>query len=640
MSTHSQPSAVCAALRIVFPITLVAVASMHSAASAQSANDPQLPTVIVTASRLPQTLPDTTANTTLITRSDIDASVAQDLPSLLLQHAGVEFGRNGGVGQTANVFMRGTNAYHTLVLIDGVPANTQDSGGASARMELLPLDVIDRIEIVRGNVSAQYGSSAIGGVVQIFTRQGRSNRAGLGAQVSFELGSQGHRKAQASVSAGNADTQIRVSAARTTDRGISAELTSQAPGASPDLDGVKQSTGLMSLTHRASAALKLGVTALSTQQAGAYDDEYAALVTDDQRYRQRLTQVGAFADWQVNPMWGVQAKISQQTNAREDTVNSTRNSESRSQRQFVSLQNNLALGALGTGLLALEIDKQRYQGQSFGFFGSSTPSVERTNTALLAGLQGKSGAFAWNVNLRQDRFGAAFSPSAVNTHFLGASYDVTPNWSLRGSVSTAFNLPSLGQLYDPLYGNTALAPERAKNQEIGLQWAQGAYLVRASAFKARLNNMFGFNPITYQPININRVKNDGFELIAEAPMPWAGGRLRANLNTQEPVNELSGLLLARRAKLQSNVSLAGQFGAYGWDVQLGYKGNRNDTDYSTFTPVVLKSYVKIDAKLRYAFSSKTTVSLALTNVSNVNDQSAYGYSGTPRGVVLGLNHTF
>jgi vitamin B12 transporter len=223
---------------------------------------------------------------------------------------------------------------------------------------------------------------------------------------------------------------------------------------------------------------------------------------------------------------------------------------------------------------------------------------------------------------------------------LGASYDLSSTWSIRGSRANAFNRPTLGQSYDPYYGNTALKAERARNQEFGVQWASGVNLAKLTYHRSTTYNMFGFNPSTYQWINIGEVRNHGLELLAEAAVPCSGGKLCANANTQNPVNQANNTLMARRAKEHASLGLQGAVGSWTWDVSTSYMGARNDTDYSAYpsTAVRLKSFVKLDANIAYAFDSKAFVSLALSNLGKANDQTAYGYSGKPRGAVLRLNY--
>ena len=146
---------VLAVILLVLPI----LALPHSNAFAQP-----IPQVVVTATRSEQAITDTLASTTVLTREDIRDTQAIDLPTLLRSAAGIEVTQSGGPGTVSSVFMRGSNSNHTLILLDGMRINSATVG--TTALESLTLEQIERVEIVRGNVSALYGSEAIGGVIQ------------------------------------------------------------------------------------------------------------------------------------------------------------------------------------------------------------------------------------------------------------------------------------------------------------------------------------------------------------------------------------------------------------------------------------------------------------------------------------------
>ncbi|TAL65048.1 MAG: TonB-dependent receptor, partial [Burkholderiaceae bacterium] len=156
----------------IFPARLAVLPLALGAAFpalAQSQSVPSLQETVVTASGIRQSVHDALPATTLITRADIDRAQTPDLLSLLSTVAGVQIAQTGGMGSSSSIFIRGANANHTLVLVDGVPINNVTLG--TATLENFPLANVDHIEIVRGNVSAIYGSAALGGVIQIFTRE-------------------------------------------------------------------------------------------------------------------------------------------------------------------------------------------------------------------------------------------------------------------------------------------------------------------------------------------------------------------------------------------------------------------------------------------------------------------------------------
>ena len=126
--------------------------------------------VIVTATRVPVPVNQLVAEVTVIDRAAIERSEGRTLVELLAQQPGLQFASNGGLGKTATLFIRGLEGRHTLLLVDGVRLGSATVGTPS--LDNLPLEAVERIEIVRGPMSAVYGSGAFGGVIQVFTRQG------------------------------------------------------------------------------------------------------------------------------------------------------------------------------------------------------------------------------------------------------------------------------------------------------------------------------------------------------------------------------------------------------------------------------------------------------------------------------------
>ncbi len=216
----------------------------HAAAQTSSTAPPpatSLDPVVVTATRTTQPLSDALPATTVITRADIEDSQAPDVPTLLRAQAGFDVTQQGGLGSQSSLFLRGSNSNQVLVLVDGLRINSVESGAAS--IAHLMIDQIDRIEIVRGNVSSLYGSEAIGGVVQIFTRGGRESDGALAVGASGTWGSERTRAASAEVSQAFGPAGLRtdygVSASYRSAKGFSAIDADRVATANPDFDGYR-----------------------------------------------------------------------------------------------------------------------------------------------------------------------------------------------------------------------------------------------------------------------------------------------------------------------------------------------------------------------------------------------------------------
>ena len=173
--------------------------------------------LIVTPTRMPQSLDKTIPDTTVLNEQDIQKSGAPDVPTLLRSLAGVEVVQTGGLGKVSSTFMRGTNSDHVLVLLDGVRINSATTG--TTALEHIMLDSIERIEVVRGNVSSLYGSEAIGGVIQLFTKLGHGAPA---FNASAGLGSHGTQRLAAGFSGEVNDNSFSVNVGKVKTDGVSA----------------------------------------------------------------------------------------------------------------------------------------------------------------------------------------------------------------------------------------------------------------------------------------------------------------------------------------------------------------------------------------------------------------------------------
>jgi len=404
--------------------------------------------VVVTASRNEQLLGSTLPHTSVISRQDIERSQASDLVTLLQREAGLQRTQNGGMGTVSSVFMRGAPSLQTLVLIDGVPQNKQDASGAIS-LEHLMLDNIERVEIVRGNVSAIYGSGAIGGVIQIFTRTGSKEPA---ANVSLEVGPRATRKISGSVSTSLGDTSISAGLARVTTDGFSAIDITQLPGANPDADGYRNTSSNLSVVHRLSAAHKFGVRLMQADADTAYDNAFGAPV-DLQTSTTRLSQAALFTDntWDN---WRSRLSLSEQSDKSTTHDSGSSNDGFTTRATVLSWVNTVSLG--GDWLISAGLEQQRQHVDTSSDSVWVTPyRQERAATAVFAGLEGALGKGNVQLNVRHDKVGDL----SQSTGFLGYGYPVTEHIKLTASTSSAFNAPPLGYLFAPGYGNPLLKPQ-------------------------------------------------------------------------------------------------------------------------------------------------------------------------------------
>lgn len=613
------------------PLAWAVAGPALSQSTAPEAATGQLKETVVTASRNEQLLSQALPHTTVITRQDIERAQAIDLPSLLQREAGLQRTQNGGIGTVSSVFLRGVPSLQTLVLIDGVPLNKQDASGAISLQDLM-LDHIERVEIVRGNVSAIYGSGAIGGVIQIFTRTGSGQPRGT---VSLDLATRDTYKLYAGASGTFGNTSLSIGASRFHTEGFSAVRQGQFSQVNPDRDGYDNTALHLSATHRLERDHSVGMRVTQSRGDADYDNTFGA-PADVQFSRTRLQQASVFSDNRWGD-WRSRLSYSDQADRNLSSDNGFFGSDDRfkTRARVLNWTHTLALSHAWLATAGVERQWQSVDTDSTSAF--VTPyAVKRTATAVFGGVEGQIGSHALQANLRHDEI-----TTRKTTGYLGYGYLVTPGLKLVASASTAFNAAPLGYLYAPVFGNASLVPETARSNEVGLQFEQGAHLVRATAFRTRIRDELQFDVASNQFANISSTRNQGFELSYRGR---AGNTdLRASLTSQDPINATTGQRLNRRAATLANLDVSHAFGPLRAGVDLLYSGDRPDvyTDPATFSSVntTLGAYTVANLTVSYKLADGLELRGKVENIGNKRYQTVYGYNQTPRSWTVGLTWT-
>jgi vitamin B12 transporter len=516
----------------------------------------------------------------------------------------------------------------TLVLIDGVPLTKQDASGAIS-LEHLMLDNIERVEIVRGNVSAIYGSGAIGGVIQIFTRSGGR---GPGADLSVEIGPRASTKVSASVHTQAGNTAVSAGASRLSTEGFSALNPDQFAGSNPDTDGYHNTSSHVALVHKISGAHSFGVRAAQSDADTQYDNAYGA-PADIQTSTTRLNQASLFSDntW---GQWRSRLVLSQQRDRSRIHDNGAYGSNDgfTTQTTVLSWVNSVKFGNDWLGTAGLDHQRQHVD------TNSDSPWVtpydrNRDASALFAGMQGDFGRNSVQLNVRRDRV----ADLGQTTGYVGYGYALTDFVKLTASTSSAFNAPPLGYLYAPSYGNPSLKPERARSREVGVQYEQGQHRARATYFDTRIEDQLDYDFVTSAFANLGRTRNSGIELSYRGK--WGECDLRASLTLQDPVDAITQQRLLRRAEHLLTFGVSQPFGAWlaGGDVQ--YSSARPDaySDPATFNKVYtnLAASTVLDLTLSYKVTPSVMIKARLDNATDARYQTVYGYNQQARSIYLG-----
>ena len=590
--------------------------------AAQQRTEASLQEVVVSANRSQQLLVDALPHATVIPRDVIERSQAIDLPTLLSSEAGFQFTQNGGRGTVSNLFLRGSASLGVLVLIDGVPMTKQDTTG-SISLEHIMLDQVERVEIVRGNVSAIYGSGAIGGVIQVFMRKGQGKPAGF---VQLEAGSYGSLRAVAGISGQTGDTRFALGLGKHSTEGFSSMSASQFPKENPDADGYTNTNYNLALSHEIAKGQTLGLRAQGNDGHFDFDGGGFGSVTDVYKGRNTNDTWSLYSHNQVSHSWRSELTFSQ---GREKSIYDAKltafpyDSEAVTGSRTVNWTNSVAVG---DWLLTAGAENQQ---QTIDASDSTATKLnrERNVTAWFAGVSGALGAHSMQFNVRSDNPAGL---DAQTTSYLAYGFAISPSWKLIGSTSTAFNLPPLGYLFDPFSGNPALKPETARSHELGFQWAQGTQVTRATVFSTRVSDMMLYDFATFAFNNISDASNEGLEVSYSGK--FAATDIRASLTQQNPVNESTGTQLIRRARSMASLGASLPWGAWTLGGDLRYTGERPDI---TARPM-LNSYSLVNLTARYQLTPELALTARLDNLFDSQYQTAYGYNQSGRAGYVGM----
>jgi vitamin B12 transporter len=584
---------------------------------AHAADDPA-DELVVTATRDAQRLGSTIQHTSVITEREIRASQAVDLPTLLRREAGLEFTQNGGVGRVGGLFIRGANPNQALILVDGVRINAATTGGT--QIDQLLLDEIERIEIVRGPGSALYGSDAIGGVVQVFTKRGRGAPA---PSASIGFGNEGTQRYTAGYGGNAGPWQFNVSGAYFRTDGFSSLRSDASPTANPDDDGYENLSGSAMATYHFNERNRAGFSVYTTRGSSDFDNAFAASRDDLQTGKSTVSAGSAFLHNQFTDVWTSRVTVSQGTDLFRDELNGQETSFFKTQNRALTWQNGLAVAAGQNVTLGAEHLEQAV---------NSTVAYTRDDRTVDSAFGGYTGSFGRHTvqgNLRYDDYSDF---GGKTTYLAGYGFEILQGLRATASYSRGFRAPSFNELYFPNFGNPNLKPEEATQSEVGLQYAVAAQLFRLAAYRTDYENLIGGFPLQ----NVNSAQVKGVELSYTGTV--AGTNLKASVTFQDPENQDTGQQLVRRAKEFGAFGASRAFGPFSIGGEVLASGPRYDTDVFTFQRVKVAGYAVVNLFARYNITPDLFLGLRVDNLFDKDYTLASGYNVQGTLALLSLNY--
>ncbi len=601
---------------LAIAITTSLAAALPFATQAQTSSDADdLDQVIVTATRTAITTDAALAPVEVIDRDAIQRSQATSLTELLRGRAGIGLSNQGGAGKLTSLFLRGAESDQVLVLVDGVRIGSATTGQAA--FQDVPVATIDRIEIVRGPRSSLYGSDAIGGVIQIFTRRDKGP-----ARFRFHVGagSNGYRAGGLGVGGGEIGDDVNgwfgIDAGLQSTDGINA-----CNGFADDINFIYAGCFVNGQTDRDgyenhSFSARGGVTIDDSITLDAHvlrasgRNEYDGGFVDNSDIVQQV--VGAKLRWKASDRFDLQVNVGSNKDESDDFLGIAYQGSFATRRDNASAQADIALA--DAQLLTLGADWLRDR------VDSSTTYVQtsRTNRAAFAQYQGRFAGHDLQLALRADD-NDQFGDKTTGTAAWGLSF--ADAWRVTASYGTAFKAPTFNELYFPVFGNPALRPESSKTAEAGIAWRGERTSVRLDAFNTDVDDLIAFDIAIFLPNNIQHARLRGAELRVDSTLSgWTIGASASWLDTED---RDTGNDLARRARETARLDLDRAFGKF----RLGFTGVAEGGRYDDLGNTRrLGGYATLDVRGEYAFAADWTLQARVANAFDRNYETAAFYN--------------
>lgn len=583
---------------------------------------PQLENIVVTANRQPQALAATMGDITVVSREELQRSGADSLSAVLARQPGIQMTDNGGRQTPTGIMLRGANANHTLLLIDGVRVNSAVQGGAN--WMAMDTAAIERIEILRGAASSLYGSDAIGGVINVITRKGDTSRP-LSAWADFGIGSQSTVRAATGFSGAEAGWDYALTASMAESEGYSATSEDAAYGNHhADPDGYQQHSLSGSLGYRWGSGQHLGLTFYNSYIDGDYDagewNHPARSLTRQQAYSLTSTN-------QLSRQWQSVLRFGLSKESYDDRVWDARFS---TLLRSYSWQNNIRF--TDDHKLALYVERIEERPQH----SADMQTTRRDTNAVGAIYNGRFGRHSVQASLRNDSIS---NYGNELTGGLGYDLDLTDHLTVGVAGNTGFHAPTFSDLYYPGSENPDLQPEHSRNIEAHVRYERNGLQLDATVYQNKIRDLLAWDNTTFRMENVDRATILGATLTAG--YEWRNTTLRASADFMRPRDDGTGERLLRRARHQYSMSAEHRLD----DLRLGaeylFTGEREDLgiDPTTFESyrTRLGSYGLLNLTAAYDFSSKASVQVRWNNVFDKNHTLAHGYRSQGSNVFINLS---
>jgi vitamin B12 transporter len=631
-----------AALSVLLGVSMLLVHGARAASAPGAADGDPLNPLVVTATRTAQPEDQVVASVTVITRAEIEARQPASVEELLRGEAGVQIVNQGGLGKVSTLLLRGMNSDQVLVLIDGVRLDSATAGITA--ITYLPVEAIERIEIVRGPRSSLYGADALGGVIQIFTKHGNG---ALAPQLALSAGSHGYGQVSGGASGAADPLSYSFAGAYQTTNGYDSCVEPFNPAGFDSCGTPNQDDHF----HDASFVGRLGYAPTDSSEFEAFalrargSSDFHSSYQNREYFVQQL--LGLAGHWA--PADGLRLSL--------------RGGQAKDEATDTAIGETAVLDAAGFGLpLASIFDTTKYSATAqldYDLAPRSTLSLggdylrdqvdgnggyaetSRRNTAVFGQYDGHSDSQDLNFSLRRDdnqQFGTKWTGGA------GWGYHFADG--LRGSVSygTGFKVPSFNELYTPGYGVPTLKPEASRTLELGLDQRLAAGRWSLHAYETHADNLIETTP-NFSAENLTRVRIRGVEgqYSTAFAQNWrfdaTAGWLSAHDDSAiSAFGTYPGSDLPRRPPESGRVELTRVGGAWQVTGRVNVSSHSLDRDELSGNLVRVGGYATADVLAQWQFASAWRLEGKLANLADHRYQTALYYPQDGRNLLVTLRY--
>ncbi|WP_462180570.1 TonB-dependent receptor domain-containing protein [Pseudoalteromonas gelatinilytica] len=568
-----------------------------------SADEQSIEHITVSANKFEQSINDVLASVTVIDRADIEASYVRDLPSLLATQAGFQINANGGFGQSSGVSLRGASSRHTLILIDGVRTGSATLGYKS--ISNIPLNSIERVEVIKGSRAAVYGSDALAGVINIITRKAQNTT------LDVTFGSDSYQEYQVATGGQFAGVDVAVNAGYEKTDGFDV-----LQGLAPDEDGYENKNLGFNLGYQNEQLGEFLAQAQYSEGEAKYDSAYSPADS--------TVEKGEFENYQASLGW--KKAFEKHSHAIDIAISSDSSDDSR-----IDYTGATVVDKFETEREQIDYNGQYFFNQALTLSGGLNWYKDEVNTNSGTYLKDSREVFAAfvgayyddehvlaNLTVRQDddqQFGDE------TTYTAAVGYHLNDIATFRVSQSTGFKSPTFNDLYYPGSGNPELNPETSDNQELGLSLNVNDISLDIAIFRSEIDNKIAWAPNAsgqWIPTNINEARHEGVEFSFKNQV--FGFDHSFNFTYLSAEDTETGQSLTYVSNHTVNWSLNKAWGDFDAGIDLQYRGDRDGK--LTHLP----SYTLWNLVGHYQATDNLTVSLRVENLfdKEYNAVDAYG----------------